>query len=267
MNEWVRSKVRRVCGLEPETMVAIVKKRKYKYFGHVVRGGWMARAVMEGEVEGRRGRGRPMENWSGEMANTKNRRQGIVEEQKMQGIAQRPRDNFLVPQSIACYDSCLGENTGDGLHEARFPADRNKRDYTICGANDARQRGLDALEKTEESKAKKVDPVKLKTFVEKTRSNQHNSRPKNLYMEERAVIRDLCFAEQLGQKEKIDAVSHEWTKYLSSIFIPECAPSSRFCNAKGNKSDYGTMLKTTMALQWNEPEELTSVGYEDKLLY
>ncbi|KAG1695578.1 hypothetical protein GQR58_006595 [Nymphon striatum] len=222
MNEWVRSKVRRVCGLEPETMVAIVKKRKYKYFGHVVRGGWMARAVMEGEVEGRRGRGRPMENWSGEMANTKNRRQGIVEEQ---------------------------------------------RDYTICGANDARQRGLDALEKTEESKAKKVDPVKLKTFVEKTRSNQHNSRPKNLYMEERAVIRDLCFAEQLGQKEKIDAVSHEWTKYLSSIFIPECAPSSRFCNAKGNKSDYGTMLKTTMALQWNEPEELTSVGYEDKLLY
>ncbi|KAG1661370.1 Protein bric-a-brac 2 [Nymphon striatum] len=32
---------------------------------------------------------------------------------------------------------------------------------------DARQKGLDALEKTEKSKAKKVDPVKLKTFVEK----------------------------------------------------------------------------------------------------
>ncbi|KAG1706217.1 hypothetical protein GQR58_003741 [Nymphon striatum] len=75
-------------------------------------------------------------------------------------------------------------------------------------------------------------------------------------MEERAVIRDLCFAEQLGQKEKIDAVSHEWIKYLSSIFIPDVLHPAGFAMRKGNKSDYGTMLKTTMALQWNEPEEL-----------
>ncbi|KAG1664752.1 hypothetical protein GQR58_019681 [Nymphon striatum] len=121
---------------------------------------------------------------------------------------------------------------------------------------DARQRGLDALEKTEESKAKKVDPVKLKTFVEKTKKQPAQQQTKELYMEERAVIRDLCFAEQLGQKEKIDAVSHEWNKYLSSIFIPDVLHPAGFAMRKGNKSDYGTMLKTTMALQWNEPEEL-----------
>ncbi|KAG1664089.1 hypothetical protein GQR58_019989 [Nymphon striatum] len=118
---------------------------------------------------------------------------------------------------------------------------------------DARQRGLDALEKTEESKAKKVDPVKLKTFVEKTKKQPAQQQTKELYMEERAVICDLCFSEQVGQKEKINAFSHEWTKYPSSIFIPDPAG---FAMPKGNKSDYGTMLKTTMALQWKEPEEL-----------
>ncbi|KAG1681824.1 hypothetical protein GQR58_011574 [Nymphon striatum] len=52
---------------------------------------------------------------------------------------------------------------------------------------DARQRGLDALEKTEESKTKKVDPVKLKTFVEKTKKQPAQQQTKELYMEERAA--------------------------------------------------------------------------------
>ena len=43
------------------------KKRKFQYFGHRVRGGGTARAVMEGGVEGGRGRGRPQGNWIGHL--------------------------------------------------------------------------------------------------------------------------------------------------------------------------------------------------------
>ncbi|KAG1676661.1 hypothetical protein GQR58_014156 [Nymphon striatum] len=70
---------------------------------------------------------------------------------------------------------------------------------------------------------------------------------------------------QVGQKEKINAFSHEWTKYPSSIFIPDVLHPAGFSMRKGNKSDYGTMLKTTMALQWKEPEELPA-KYLQKIL-
>ena len=76
-NEWVRSKVRRIYGFKKENFIDTVKRRKFKFFGHVVRRGGMARAVMEGGIEGRNCRGRPMgswmgnlKEWSGEMANT-----------------------------------------------------------------------------------------------------------------------------------------------------------------------------------------------------
>ncbi|KAG1666259.1 Phosphatidylethanolamine-binding F40A3.3 [Nymphon striatum] len=44
-----------------------MKRRKFKYFGHMVREGGMARAILEGGVEGSRGRGRPMGNWLGNL--------------------------------------------------------------------------------------------------------------------------------------------------------------------------------------------------------
>ncbi|KAG1712187.1 Conserved oligomeric Golgi complex subunit 6 [Nymphon striatum] len=66
-NKWVRNEVKRICGSELESVIDTMKRRKFKYFGHMVRGGGMARAILEGEVEGSRGRGRPMGSWLGNL--------------------------------------------------------------------------------------------------------------------------------------------------------------------------------------------------------
>ncbi|KAG1682135.1 Calcium-activated chloride channel regulator 4A [Nymphon striatum] len=66
-NEWVRNKVKIICGSELESVMDTMKRRKFKYFGHMVRGGGMARAILECGVEGSRGRGRPMRNWLGNL--------------------------------------------------------------------------------------------------------------------------------------------------------------------------------------------------------
>lgn len=77
-----------------------------------------------------------------------------------------------------------------------------------------------------------------------------------LYKEERAVIRDLCFAENLGPKEKADAFSHEWTQYPSSLFLPDPLHPERFAMRKGNKSDYANMIEKKMGKEWRVYEEL-----------
>ena len=73
-NVWVMAEVTRICGRELEGFFEPVKRREFKFYGHVVRGRGIARAVMErgmegrrgrgmeGGMEGRRGRGRPPEN-------------------------------------------------------------------------------------------------------------------------------------------------------------------------------------------------------------
>ncbi|KAG1657447.1 hypothetical protein GQR58_023353 [Nymphon striatum] len=56
-NEWIRNEVKRICGSELESVMDTMKRRKSKYFGHMVRGGGMARAILEGGVEGSIGHG------------------------------------------------------------------------------------------------------------------------------------------------------------------------------------------------------------------
>ena len=62
---FVKNRIREICGYEPEGVVEMVKKRKFKYFEHHVRGGGTAKAVIEGGMEGTRERGRPQRNWMG----------------------------------------------------------------------------------------------------------------------------------------------------------------------------------------------------------
>ena len=50
-NVFVKNRIREICGYEPG-VAEMVKKRKFKYFGHHVRGGGTAKAVMEGGMEG-----------------------------------------------------------------------------------------------------------------------------------------------------------------------------------------------------------------------
>ena len=40
-----------------------VKKQKLKYYGHVKRHDCLERTLLEGKVDGRRGRGRPKRQW------------------------------------------------------------------------------------------------------------------------------------------------------------------------------------------------------------
>ena len=54
-----------VCALlkvKPELLVT-VKRRKLQYFGHIVRHSSLCKTVLEGRVEGKRGRGRPPRKW------------------------------------------------------------------------------------------------------------------------------------------------------------------------------------------------------------
>ena len=55
-NEFVKTRIREICGYEPEGTVMIAIKRKFKYFDHHVCGEGTAKAVI-GDMEGRHGRG------------------------------------------------------------------------------------------------------------------------------------------------------------------------------------------------------------------
>ena len=78
MNEWVMDKIKEICGYEPEDVMDVVKRRKLQYFGHMVHGGGTDRAVMEGGMEGSRGKGRPRGNWMGNITEWTGERGNIL---------------------------------------------------------------------------------------------------------------------------------------------------------------------------------------------
>ena len=49
--------------LKRKCLVNIIQKRKVVYFGHMIGRGNMQRQILEGRVNGRRGRGRPRAMW------------------------------------------------------------------------------------------------------------------------------------------------------------------------------------------------------------
>ena len=62
-NEWVLAELKRINGKELESFLEMMRKRKFKFFGHMMRADGLTKAVIEGCMEGRRGRGRPQGNW------------------------------------------------------------------------------------------------------------------------------------------------------------------------------------------------------------
>jgi hypothetical protein len=66
-NEWIKKEVVRICGEEVEGFVDMMKRRKFGFFGHLVRGHGILKAIVKGGVEGRRGRGRPQGDWAGNL--------------------------------------------------------------------------------------------------------------------------------------------------------------------------------------------------------
>ena len=46
------------------SLLNTIKKRKWQYFGHIKRGNGVQRLLMEGRINGKRGRGRPRQMWT-----------------------------------------------------------------------------------------------------------------------------------------------------------------------------------------------------------
>ena len=62
-NEYVRKRVEELVGPQ-ETLLATVKRRKLKWFGHVTRHDGLSKTIMQGTVAGGRRRGRQRKSWS-----------------------------------------------------------------------------------------------------------------------------------------------------------------------------------------------------------
>ena len=61
-NEEVRSRVQQAIG-PFEDLLTTVKKRKLKWYGHIVRSSGLAKTILQGTVQGKRARGRPRKRW------------------------------------------------------------------------------------------------------------------------------------------------------------------------------------------------------------
>ena len=61
-NEEVRRKIQAAIG-EYDELLALVKKRKLRWFGHVSRSSGLAKTILQGTVKGKRKRGRQKKRW------------------------------------------------------------------------------------------------------------------------------------------------------------------------------------------------------------
>ena len=61
-NENVRRKSQAAIGKYDE-LLTMVKKRKLRWFGHVYRSSGLAKTIMQGTVQGKRGKGRQKKRW------------------------------------------------------------------------------------------------------------------------------------------------------------------------------------------------------------
>ena len=67
IKEYVWNKVTKIYGDRPEQIIEIIMRRKLRYFGHKVRRYGMVKALIKGNVEGDRGRGRPRRQWKDDL--------------------------------------------------------------------------------------------------------------------------------------------------------------------------------------------------------
>jgi len=62
-NEYVRNQIHLLVG-QQEPLLATVKRRKIAWFGHTTRHNSLSKTILQGTIEGKRGRGRPTKNWT-----------------------------------------------------------------------------------------------------------------------------------------------------------------------------------------------------------
>src|SRR5271165_7633760 len=61
-NVSIREEITSIIGLH-DPLLTVVKKRKMQFYGHTNRAGNLATTILQGSVDGKRGRGRPRTTW------------------------------------------------------------------------------------------------------------------------------------------------------------------------------------------------------------
>ena len=90
-NEWVLNKVG-----EERSLLRTIKTKKCSYFGHIIRAGKIQRHIVEGKINGRRGRGRPRRSWLRNIAEWTGLRMAAI----TQAAKDRRRWRFMVGQAL-----------------------------------------------------------------------------------------------------------------------------------------------------------------------
>ena len=62
MNEEVRNRIQNVIGVHDD-LLTMVKKRKLRWYSHILRSSGMAKTILQGTVKGARRRGRQKKRW------------------------------------------------------------------------------------------------------------------------------------------------------------------------------------------------------------
>ena len=103
----------------------------------------------------------------------------------------------------------------------------------------AKERGIAAMEEAEANGFDKIKVTKVVTFATQKQMNKHKNKPTTkVYQYESMVTRALYFAQGANDESKLDAFSHEWAQYPTSLFEPDNRSPQGYSMRKGTKSDY-----------------------------
>ena len=118
-----------------------------------------------------------------------------------------------------------------------------------------REKGIVALKTAEESGLNRIIPPSISRFKDK-KFSKHNKQQSvtQIYKDELAVTRALCFFQQAGESLRDEAFSHEWPDYPSSLFKPDARFEMGISMVKGHKS--GFLAGLSAEIEINMPENL-----------
>ena len=118
------------------------------------------------------------------------------------------------------------------------------------------EKGLNAILTAEASGSDKIIVPKIITFVQKKTKTPPCKSLVQLYQDESAVTRALCFIEGADEKTRYEAFSHEWSSYQPSLFKPDAELKTGFAMIKSNKSEFFTALLLKAGSEVTQPQSL-----------
>jgi hypothetical protein len=124
----------------------------------------------------------------------------------------------------------------------------------------AKEKGLSLLKEAEEQGYEKIKKYKIKTLTSHKQNKQsRNQQAEGLYKDESAVTRSLYLVKGLNDKDKEEALSHEWAQYPPALFRPNSSVEQGYQMRSGDKAIIVTSIKKNLGTQWQELETLPIV--------